>query len=160
MESKEKYTREDLLDAWLNHEASRASHPDIADYYYRQVWALCGAFKTWGPRLSPSRVPKEHAQLWSVFRWSVENYNRIHAPWGIFLMGGPTPERAEIEARHGPAIEAAIAALHSAYRDLMLELIERIWHIGADATVTREAVIENGFDPDVPEPDFDRFPYL
>jgi hypothetical protein len=157
MESKATYTREDLLDAWLMHEASRASHPDIADYYYRQVWALCGAFKTDGPRLQLSRWPLERFQLGALFESSVRQYNKIHPPWGILLMGRYMPERIEVEARHAPWIDAAVAALCSALRDLMLELMERIWDVHAETTVTHKAVIENGFDPDTPDPDFDRY---
>jgi len=103
MESEDMCTREDLLDAWLSHEASRSGHPDIADCYYRQVWALCGAFKTWGVRLTLNGGPPEHRQLWAVFRWSVGAYDDIRAPWRIWLAGRPTPERAEVEARHRPS---------------------------------------------------------
>ena len=59
MESKETYSRDDLLSAWLESEESRGSHPDIADYYYRQAWALAGALRSWGPRINFVPLPRE-----------------------------------------------------------------------------------------------------
>ncbi|MGO9960934.1 MAG: hypothetical protein ACLP50_33985 [Solirubrobacteraceae bacterium] len=157
MEAKETYSRDDLLTAWLEHERSRDSHADIADYYYRQAWALGGAFGGWGPGIRLSQCPREHAQLWTVFERSVKHYNGIYLPWGHFLAGGPNPERAEVQARHGPAIEQAADRLRGACRALLLDLIERIWGIGPAQTVSRDAVKENGFDPDTPAPDFDLY---
>jgi hypothetical protein len=157
MDTKDTYTREDLLEAWLSYEAARSSHPDIADYYYRQVWALCGAFTTEGPRLQLSRWPLERLQLGALFESSVRQHNMIHPPWGVLLVGRYMPERIDVEARHAPWIDATIAALRSALRDLMLDLMERIWEIGKDETVTREAVVDSGFDPDAPAPDFERY---
>jgi len=155
MESKETYTREDLLDAWIAAEGSRASHPDIADYYYWQAWALAHAFHGRGPGISFSDCPKEQKQLWTVFERTVKYYDEIYEPWGVFLAGGPTPERAEVEARHGPAIEAAIGGLRAAYRALLLDLMERIWDIGPEDTASRAAVEKEGWDPDTPAPNVD-----
>ena len=68
----------------------------------------------------------------------------------------------DAEARHRPLIAAAIENQQAVYRALMLDWMERIWNIREDATVTREAVIEyeHGFDPNAPEPEFDRYPYV
>jgi hypothetical protein len=60
--------------------------------------------------------------LWTVFERSVRCFNAIDGPWGHFLAGGPTPELAQIEADHGPAIETATAGLRARYRALMLDL--------------------------------------
>ena len=157
METKDTYTREDLLDAWLNHEASRGSPPDIADYYYRQVWALARAHEGWGPGISFSKVPREQKQLWTTFRWAIEAHNDIREPWGVFLAGGPDPARVDIEAKHREPLAAACDQLRAAYRVLLLDLLERIWDVGPDWTVSLEKVRENGFDPDAPAPDFDLY---
>jgi hypothetical protein len=157
MESKQTYSRDDLLDAWIAAEGSRSSHPDIADYYYRQAWALAHAFDGWGPGIRLSQCPKEHVQLWTVFTRTVTYYNQTYSPWGYFLVGGPEPERAEVEARHGPAIETAITDLRTAYRQLLLELMERIWDIGSEKTASRAAVEKEGWDPDAPAPNFDLY---
>jgi hypothetical protein len=95
-----RYSREDLLDAWLTADGSRSSHPDIADYYDRHAWAMANAFGGWGPGIHFSERPKEHQQLWTVFTRIVDAYNRSRQPWGHFLAGGPTPELAEVEERH------------------------------------------------------------
>jgi hypothetical protein len=89
IEPKDTYTREDLLDAWLSREQSRASHPDAADYYYRQAWAFAVAFESWGPGMALKRVRPELHQLWGLFNNAVQSYNSIHAPWGYFLAGRP-----------------------------------------------------------------------
>jgi hypothetical protein len=157
MESKPTYSRDDLLDAWLAAEESRSSHPDIADHYYRQAWALAHAFDGWGPGIRLSDCPREKQQLWTVFTRTVTDYIETYAPWGHFLEGGPEPERAEVEARHGPPIEAAIADLRAAYRDLLLDLLERIWNIRADQVVPRAAVEKEGWDPETPDPNFDLY---
>jgi hypothetical protein len=157
MESRDTYSRDDLLSAWLESERACASHPDIADYYYRRAWALGGAFGGWGPGIRVTECPAEHRMLWTVFERSVKCHNGIQEPWGHFLAGGPTPELAEVEADHAPAIETAAADLRRTYRVLMLDLIERIWGIAADRMVSRDAVRENGFDPDMPAPYLDLY---
>jgi hypothetical protein len=157
MDSKQTYARDDLLDAWIAAQGSRDSHPDIADYYYRQAWALARAFGGWGPEINYNDCPKEHRQLWTVFTRTLTYTNEVYAPWGYFLSGGPEPERAAVEARHGPAIEAAITELRTAYRQLLLDLLERIWDVGPESTATRAAVESQGWDPETPPPDFDLY---
>jgi len=39
----------------------------------------------------------------------------------------------------------------------MFELMKRIWDIRVDTAVPRQAVIENGFDPNTPAPDLDHY---
>lgn len=157
MDTRERYSRDDLLDAWLKHDATRGSHPDLADYYYRQVWALARAHDGWGPGVSFSTVPREHAQLWTVFHDALAGYNSAHGPWGYFLAGKPEPQRAAVEAQHGPPIAKACAQLQAAYRALLLDLLERIWDVGPNWTASLEKVRQHGFDPDTPEPNSDRY---
>lgn len=157
METKDTYSREDLLYAWLNYEQSRASHPDITDYYYRQLWALVCAYEGWGPMINFSKVPREKQQLWTVFRWAIEAYTDIRQPWGVFLAGRPDPSRAEVEAQHRPPIAEACEALREAYRALLLDLLERIWDVGPGWSVSLDKLRENGFDPDAPPPNFDLY---
>lgn len=84
-------------------------------------------------------------------------FNEPREPWGYFLAGGPTPKFAEVQAHHGPAINAADADLRAAYRALLLDLMHRIWGVAPDRSVPREALREHGFDPDTPEPNFDLY---
>ncbi len=154
MEAKQKYSREDLLDAWLDAERTRGSHPDLADYYYRRAWAMLGAF---GPALNFTRADPEHRQLFDLFNVAVRNYNREPLPWGHLLAGTRAPEYAEVMAHHHQPIEASGEAVRAAYRSLLLDLMQRIWGVGPEASVSREALLQEGFDPDAPEPDWDRY---
>jgi hypothetical protein len=142
-----RYSREDLLDAWMAPEGSRSLHPVIADHYYRRARAMANAFGAWGPGIHFSECPKEHKQLWTVFKSTVDACNRSRRPWGHFLAGGPTPELAEVEERHRPPIKAADEALTAAYCDLLIDLIERIWGIGPDRGIPREALRKRGSVP-------------
>lgn len=157
MERKGTYSREDLLDAWLNYEDSRGCHPDVTDYFYRQLWALARAYDGWGPWISFSKVPREKQQIWMTFKRAIEAYTDIRGPWGVFLAGGPDPAQAAVEANHRRPIEEGCDQLRGTYRALLLELLERIWDIGADWSVSLDKVRENGFDPDAPAPDFDLY---
>lgn len=157
MENKHTYSRDDLLAAWLASEEARDSHPDVADYYYRQAWALARAFEAWDPRICFTKVPREDQQLWTVFQRSIEAHNSIHGPWGYFLAGGPDPARATVEALHGPPIADACDQLRAAYRALLLDLLERIWDVGPDTAVSVDEVRAHGFDPDAPAPNFDLY---
>src|ERR1700757_1200342 len=110
-----------------------------------------------GPRDPLPQVPRKRQQLWTVFKRSLEACSAIHEPWGVFLAGGPDPERAAVERTHRAAIAGACQQLRAAYRALLLDLLERIGHVGPDWTVSLEKVRENGFDPDAPAPDFDLY---
>ena len=92
-----------------------------------------------------------------MFDSAVKHCNEPREPWRYFIHGVPTPEYVELKAQHGPAIEAAEAALQTAYRALLLDLMQRLWGIGPDRRVSRDALREHGFDPDAPEPDFDLY---
>jgi hypothetical protein len=92
-----------------------------------------------------------------VFTRTLTYTTQVRAPWGHFLTGGPEPERAEVEARHGPVIESAITDLRAAYRQLLLDLLERIWDVGPDRTAARAVVEREGWDPDTPPRDFDLY---
>ena len=74
-----------------------------------------------------------------------------------FLVGGPSAEYSEVKGTHEPAIEAGAAQLAAAHRALMLDLMERIWDIEPDRTIPQEALRAYGFDPDSPEPDWNRY---
>lgn len=146
------YTREDLLTAWLEAEAHLRTHPDVADYHNRRAWALCGAFGVWF-----DVYHREHVQLQAPFRSAVRQFNRIQAPWGLLIAGRRAPEHEEVRRRHGASLDADVERLRDACRGLLLDLMERIWGLGPDRTVTRDAVREHGVDPDTPEPDHDRY---
>lgn len=156
MDAREIYSREDLLDAWLDADRTRGAHPDLADYYYRRAWAMLGAFGR-GPALNFTRAAPEHRLLFSVFKAAVDVYNRERLPWGELLAGERPPEYAEVVARHHQEIAAGVDAVRAAYRALLLDLIERIWGVGPEASASREAVLKEGFDPAAAEPDWDRY---
>jgi hypothetical protein len=149
------YSREDLLAAWLAAEAGWGMHPDLADYYYRRAWAMSHAFGGWGPDGTGFReCPPKHRLIWTVFESTVKQFNQSRSPWRHFIHGQPTSEYVELQTRHGRAIDAADIALQTAYRALLLDLMERMWGIGPEHRVSRDALREHGFDPDTPEPDF------
>jgi hypothetical protein len=156
MDARATYSREDLLDAWLDADRTRGAHPDLADYYYRRAWAMLGAFG-WGPALDFTRTHPEHRLLFRLFQAAVENYNRERLPWGRVLVGKRPPDYAEVISRHHQQIAAGVDAVRAAYRSLLLDLMERIWGVGPEASVFREALLQEGFDPDAPEPDWDRY---
>jgi hypothetical protein len=146
------YTREHLLSAWLDAERYRRAHPDVADYHNRRAWAMCGAFGVWFDVYA-----EEHFQLHALFRSAVRQFNRVHAPWVLSVAGRPAPEYEAIKRHHAPSLEAAVERLRDTYRALLLELMERIWGLGHERTVPRDALREHGFDPDTPEPDWDAY---
>jgi hypothetical protein len=118
---------------------------------------MAHAFGGWGPGIRFSDCPPEHQQIWAIFAQTVKAHNTWREPWGRHLAGRPTSERAEVEAQHQLAIAAASEALSAAYRELLLDLMERIWGLDAERGVSAEDLKHEGFDPAPPEPDGDHY---
>jgi hypothetical protein len=148
----QRYSREDLLRAWLELKRSPEAVEELRTYREARVQALQAAFN-----VDLEARPDEDDQLQPLFENTVRCFNSLYSPFFVFLAGRPPPDYQEVERRHRGRLREAENRLRAAYRELLLELMERVWELGPDRTVSEDELRSHDFDPDREEPDPDLY---
>ncbi len=165
-------TRDDLLSAWLEARRFENAHPDLRDFHARRLDAIQAAFDvdlargtggtaatpSWlseaAREIAPSRpVEISRRHLKRLFDSATLGYLGTGSPFARYLEAPLAV--AALHQRHRNSFHQASSAIHGAHRALLLDLLELIWGLDAEAQVERSAVVANGFDPDerAPEPE-------
>lgn len=163
MNADKKFTREDLLYAWLRARRYRDAHKDLREYHSRVYSAFCKAFGVnldTPPPMRPEATGADSQQgpfpdfLYDFFTSISEKREACSSPFSG-LMAAP-PVIHELYRSYHERIDVALGRLVNIYGELMIELIGIIWGIPEEKAVSQTTLNKCGF-PREEEPDFDDF---
>jgi hypothetical protein len=141
------FTLRDLVIAQREARRNANSHPDLRDYHRARAAALAHAFG-----IDLERTPPSPDRGLSLIRQTTEmQLAGVASPFADFL---EMPKSVDVIAQaHGPALNAAVDALHARLLDLLVDLVAQQWRVASDLSVPRAAVAASGLDWDAPGPD-------
>lgn len=152
--AKKKFTRADFLHAWLKAKEHEDSHEDLCSYHSKVYSAFSQAFKVDLNHLPAAfHGVAEDRHLGIVFRFFqsvAKNRSSFSSPFsGVLAAPKYISDLSWVYGDQFLVIQEESEKLHN---KLLLELMDKIWGIADNHTVTQEDLNQHGY-PSEPEPD-------
>ena len=162
-----RYSRRDLIEAYIDVRRNAKSAAERRDLAMRRYYALSAAFDVLlekpgdGPATPASWLAQHETTVafgpdiwadpnarWSLhhlFETTVRAYRALDSPFAGFV--DVPPAVLAMHARHAEPIDAGIAGMRESYLVLLEDLVEAIWGVKEDTTVSAGDLARHGFDP-------------